>query len=129
MLRATFDEIAIERELADEWIDLAQAQRQLRIAFQVAAYEAVFACARFQSQGASVIGGGHAVLLGQVREHAQDAAHRSLLRPGYDAWLWHNAPMCGPAISQRGNSSCSVLNGASCGTILLLDAMAAALLP
>jgi len=57
-----------------ERIGLPQAQRQLRIAFQVAAYEAVFTRARFQRQDASVIGGGHAVLLGQS-QHTEDTAH------------------------------------------------------
>ena len=73
---SVFNEVAIQSELADERIDLPQAQRQLRIAFQVAAHEAVFARARFQRHGASVIGGSDAVLLGQ-RQHTQDAAHRN----------------------------------------------------
>ena len=41
---------------------------------------------------------------------------------------WHKAPMCGPAISAR-RSSCCVLQRCSCGTILLLNAVPAALLP
>jgi hypothetical protein len=33
---SVFDEIAIESELADERIDLAQAERQLRVVFEIA---------------------------------------------------------------------------------------------
>jgi hypothetical protein len=69
------NEIAIQRELADERIDLAQMQGQLRTALQVAAYEVVFGRACFQGHGAGVLGRGDAILLGH-REHAQDAAHR-----------------------------------------------------
>ena len=64
-----------KRELADQWIDLAQAQRQLRIALQVTANEVVFAGAGFQSQGASVVGRSDAILF-REGQHAQDAAHR-----------------------------------------------------
>jgi hypothetical protein len=74
---SVFDEIAVQRELADQRINLTQTQRQLRVVFQVAAHEVVFARARFQSYGAGIIGGNNAVLFGQ-RQHPQDAAHRSL---------------------------------------------------
>jgi hypothetical protein len=70
-----FDEIAIERELADQRIDLAQTQRQLRVMFQVAAHDVIMARSRFQPQGASLIGGGDTVLLRQVQD-AEDSAHR-----------------------------------------------------
>jgi hypothetical protein len=74
---SAFDEIAIQGELADQWIDLSQAQRQLRVVFQVAAHEVVLAGAGFQSHGASVIGRSDAIFFRQ-RQHAQDAAHRGL---------------------------------------------------
>ena len=76
-LGSAFDEIAIERELADQRIDLPQTQRQLRVMFQVAAHEVIMARAGFQPQGASLIGGSDAILLSQV-QHAEDAAHRFL---------------------------------------------------
>jgi hypothetical protein len=44
---SVFDEIAVQGELANQRIDLSQAQRQLRVVFQVTAYEVVFARARF----------------------------------------------------------------------------------
>ena len=75
LLRAGLNEIAVQRELADERIDLAQLQRQLRAMFQVAAYEVIFTRACFQGHGASVLRGRDAILFGH-REHAQDAAHR-----------------------------------------------------
>src|SRR6202521_3093174 len=74
---SAFDEIAIQSELADQRINLTQAERQLWVVLQVAAHEVVFARACFQSHGAGVIGGSNAVLFGE-REYAQDAAHRNL---------------------------------------------------
>jgi hypothetical protein len=75
LLGAGLNEIAVERELTDERIDLAEMQRQLRTVFQVAAHEMVFRRACFQGHGAGVLRGRYAILLGH-REHAQDAAHR-----------------------------------------------------
>ncbi len=63
---SAFNEVAIERELADQRIDLAQTQRQLRVVFQVAAHEVIFASAGFQPHGASLIGGSDAVLLSRA---------------------------------------------------------------
>src|SRR6266852_4978724 len=74
---SAFDEIAIQSELADQRINLTQAERQLWVVFQVAAHEVVFARACFQSHGAGVIGGSNAALFGE-REYTQDAAHRNL---------------------------------------------------
>ena len=58
-----FNKVAIESELADERIDLAQAQRQLRVVFQIAAHEAVFASSGFKRHRASIIGGSKTILL------------------------------------------------------------------
>ena len=69
--------VAVQRELADERIDLPQAQGQLRMALQIAAHEAVVAHADFQRGGAGVVGGSRAIFFGQ-RQHAQDAAHGQL---------------------------------------------------
>jgi hypothetical protein len=44
---SVFDEIAVQGELANQWIDLPQTQWQLRIALQVTANEVVFAGAGF----------------------------------------------------------------------------------
>src|ERR1035441_2993801 len=49
-----FDEVAVLGQLADQWIDLVQAQRQLRMSLQVAAYEAVFIGAHFERRGAGM---------------------------------------------------------------------------
>src|SRR5215472_1680384 len=72
VLSSGFDEFAVERELADEGIDLPQAQGQLEIPFQVAADEAVGRDAAFQGQSAGIICRSRAVLLGQ-RKQTQDA--------------------------------------------------------
>lgn len=74
---SVFDELAVQSELADQRIDLTQAQRPLRVMFQVAAHEVVFARAYFQSHVAGILGGSEAVLFGK-RLQAQDAAHRNL---------------------------------------------------
>src|SRR5260370_14579221 len=74
---SAFDEIAIQSELADQRINLTQAERQLWVVFQVAAHEVVFPRACFQSHGAGVIGGSNRGLFGE-REYTQDAAHRNL---------------------------------------------------
>src|SRR5688572_16511342 len=77
VLRSGFDDIAVERELADEGIDLPQAQRQLAISFQVTTDEAVGIDAAFQGQGAGIIYRSRAVLLGQ-REQTENAAYGCL---------------------------------------------------
>ena len=70
-----FDEIAVPRELADQRIDLAQTQRQLGMALQIAPHKMVIgADADFQGGGASVLDRRAAILLHQ-RQYAQDAAH------------------------------------------------------
>src|SRR5665647_2261911 len=70
-----FDEVAVLGQLADQRIDLVQAQRKLRLALQVAAHEAVLMGAHFERRGAGIVDAGNAVFLGQ-RQHAQNAAHR-----------------------------------------------------
>src|ERR1039457_626752 len=64
LLGLVLDEIAVQRELADQRIDLAQAQRQLGAPLQVAAHKAVIADAHLQGSGASFLDAGGAVLLG-----------------------------------------------------------------
>src|ERR1017187_7619828 len=64
LLGLVLDEIAIQRELADQRIDLAQAQRRLGAPLQVAAHKAVIADAHLQGSGASFLDTGGAVLLG-----------------------------------------------------------------
>ena len=61
-------------ELANQGINLAQAQWGLRTAFEEATNKAIFLHAHFQGRGASLIDGCRAVLFGQG-ENAQDAAH------------------------------------------------------
>ena len=60
---SVFDKVAIQSELADQRIDLPQAQWQLRVTFQVAPDKAVLAGTRFQRDGAGFIGGSDAVFL------------------------------------------------------------------
>src|SRR5581483_2131934 len=69
-----FNKVAILSKLPDERIDLAQAQRQLRVVLQIAAHEAVFTSAGFQCHRTGVLSGSHAVLLYE-RQHAQNAAY------------------------------------------------------
>ena len=76
-LDSLLDQVAILGQFADEGIDLAQPQRGLRAALQIAAHEAVLGHAQLQRRGAGLVAGRAAVLLGQ-REHAHDAAHSSL---------------------------------------------------
>jgi len=57
------DEVAVQGELADQGIDLAQAQRHLWVPLQIAAHESVIADARFQGDGAGLLDAGGAVLL------------------------------------------------------------------
>src|SRR5579863_836403 len=119
-----FDEIAVQRELADQWINLTQTQRQLRVVLQVAAHEVVFARACFQGHGAGVIGGSNAVLFGQ-RQHAQDAAHRNLtMFPVHGSAQRSDMRSCFfGAVEQLFGGQRSSLR-----TIFVLDPMAAALL-
>src|SRR6202051_4269793 len=74
LLGFVFDEVAVQRELTDQRIDLAQAQRHLRVALQVAAHKTVIADAHFQGGGTGPLDAGSAVLLYQ-RQHALNSAH------------------------------------------------------
>ena len=99
-------------ELADQRIDLAQAQRQLRMPLQIAAHEAVLAGAHFQSGGAGIVDAGGAVLLGQ-RQHALNAAHRGLAVLA-GACRGRARRSAAPALSAR-HSSCCVPSGVCLG--------------
>ena len=69
-----FDEVAIQTELAYQRIDLPQAERHRRPAFQIPAYEPVLVDAQLQRRRAGVIHRGRAILLRQT-QHSQDVAH------------------------------------------------------
>src|SRR5262249_38296763 len=73
-LLSFFDEIAVEGELADEWVHLAQAHRHRRTALQVAAEEAVGGNTQLQSRERRVVHGCGPVLLGEGG-HAQYSSH------------------------------------------------------
>src|ERR1700693_2524013 len=78
LLGFALNEIAVFGEFADERIDLAQAQRQLRTPLQIAADKrVVIANAHFQGHGTGLLNHRWAVLLGQ-RQHALNAAHCDL---------------------------------------------------
>jgi len=66
------DQVAILGQFADEWIDLAQTERSLRTAFQIAAHEAILGDAQFQRRGAGIVGSRVAILLDHL-ENALDA--------------------------------------------------------
>lgn len=66
-----FDEVAIDGQLADQRVDLAQGQRQGRAPLEVAPHEAVLGSAHVESQRGGIFDHGHAVLLHQS-EHAED---------------------------------------------------------
>jgi hypothetical protein len=51
------DEVAVQRELTDQGVDLAQAQRHLRPPLQIAAHKAVLTDADFQGRGAGIVVG------------------------------------------------------------------------
>src|SRR3989442_1480292 len=70
---ATLEEVAVEGELADERIDLAERERRGRMALEVAADELVGGAAKVEGDGAGGVDGRDAVLAGE-REHALDAA-------------------------------------------------------
>jgi hypothetical protein len=72
-----FDEVAVQRKLTDQGIDLSQAQRHLGSALQIAPHKTVLPDAHFQGRRAGVLHAGDAVLLDQ-RQHAQNAAHAGL---------------------------------------------------
>jgi hypothetical protein len=71
------DQVAILRQLADERIDLLQAQRGLWLAFQITTYEAILGNTQFQRSRTGVVAGRAAVLFSQV-ENPLDAAQSSL---------------------------------------------------
>ena len=117
-----FDEVAVLGQLADQRIDLVQAQRQLRVALQVAAHEAVLIGAHFERGGAGIVDAGNAVFLGQ-RQHAQNAAHRGLTLLAVYAAAERADLLAGMigAAQQLLRAQRRML-----GAVLVLDAMAAA---
>src|SRR5213593_3435282 len=75
---ATLEEVAVEGELADQRIDLAQRERRRRVALEVAADDLVGATAEVEGDGAGVINGRGAVFAGERQEalDAPDGAQR-----------------------------------------------------
>src|SRR6266481_8308825 len=70
---ATLEEVAVEGELADQGIDLAQRERRRRMALEVAADKLVGG-AQVEGDGAGGVDGGRAVLAGEGQQPL-DAAH------------------------------------------------------
>src|SRR2546428_4298732 len=70
---ATLEEVAVEGELADQGIDLAQRERRRRMALEVAADKLVGRAA-VERDGAGGVAGGGAVLAGGG-QRPLDAAH------------------------------------------------------
>ena len=68
------DQVAILSQFADQWIDLPQTERRLRIALQIAAHEAILGDAQFQRRRTGIVRSCAAVLLDQL-ENALDAAY------------------------------------------------------
>src|SRR5580700_6774531 len=74
LLCTFFNEVAVESELANQWIDLPQADRRLRTALQITANETEIENFQFQSGGTGIVDAGHAVFFGEG-EKPQYAAH------------------------------------------------------
>jgi len=109
-------------ELADQRIDLAQAQRQLGVPLNVAAHEAVLTDADLKRSGAGILDGRGAVLLDQP----QNALHAAYCRL---------AVFCRGIPRQSARSRIRLVGARQqrqradrrpAGTILVLDAMASA---
>jgi hypothetical protein len=123
-LGSVFNQVAVESQLANERIDLAQAERRRRAPFQVTPHETVFAHAQFERRRTGLVHGGRSVFLGQ-RKHAQDAAqrHRSFA-------VVHISAQRTDVPSGLLGSMQLLLRGRrdAFGQVLIFDAMAAALL-
>jgi hypothetical protein len=72
LLGFVVDDVSVLLQLADERIDLAQAQAELGLAFQVAAHEAILRNTDFEGSGAGIFDSRQAVFLGQ-REQTLNA--------------------------------------------------------
>src|SRR5437667_10616448 len=70
---ATLEEVAVEGELTDQRIDLAQRERRGRVALEVAADDLVARPGEVEGDGARAVDGGGPVFAGQG-EQALDAA-------------------------------------------------------
>jgi hypothetical protein len=80
---ALLDQVAILGQFADQWIDLPQAERCLRPALQIAAYEAILGNAQLQRRCTGIVASHAAILLRQL-ENALDATHSEFALPGMD---------------------------------------------
>jgi hypothetical protein len=116
---------ALLHQFPDERINLRQAQRSLRAALQAASHEAVFGDTQLQSQGTGFVRSRAAILLSQ-REHAHNAPRSKLtlsvgdgIAEGTDA---------GPSLVSPRQQLLNTEWGAP-WTVLIADAMCAALLP
>src|SRR2546430_3394160 len=69
---ATLEEVAVEGELADQGIDLAERERRRRMALEVAADDLVGAAAEIKRDGTGVVDGRGAMFAGE-RQQALDA--------------------------------------------------------
>ena len=117
------DEIAVEGELADERIDLAERERRRRPALEIAAQEAIGRDAEVERGLGGVVDGGRAVLLGE-REDAEDAPDAGGALVVVDVRAQTGAD-AGPAWRARA-SSASVVAGVRAGRSASCDAMPAA---
>src|SRR5271169_2485210 len=117
-----FDEVAIFGEFADQRIHLAQTQWHLRVAFEVAAHEAILTGAHFERSSAGFVNAGSPVFLGQ-RQHAQNSAHRGLA-----LLTVHAAAECADLLAGLIGAAQQLLcaQRSVLGSILLLNAMTAA---
>jgi hypothetical protein len=70
------DQIAVEGELPNEWIDLPECERHGRPAFEIAAQEAIRRDAEFESSLGRIFDDGWPVLLGE-REDTDGCDRRS----------------------------------------------------
>ncbi len=71
------DQIAVLHQFADQWIDLVQAEWELRLSLEVATDKVVLVYAHLQRRRAGLIDYCRTELLSQGK-HTQDAAHTDL---------------------------------------------------
>jgi hypothetical protein len=86
LLDLEINEIAIRGEFTYQRIDLPE--RQLRLAFQIAADEAVLVYSEFKCSGTGIIDSAHSVLLRQSQnaQHSPNAGLPLMTMDGFTEW-------------------------------------------
>src|SRR2546422_911966 len=98
---ATLEEVAVEGELADQGIDLAERERRRRMALEVAADDLVGAAAEIKRDGTGVVDGRGAMFAGE-RQQALEGRDAVVRRGDFNAAVEVDGAGAEGVVAKRG---------------------------